>query len=286
MTGKSSATPAGPDAVREAHGASIPALGFGTSGLHGDEARRMTEIALESGYRHIDTAEDYGNEGEIGAAWQTSGIEREDLFLTSKVWPNHFVEGAFRASVEGSLERLGTDYLDLLLLHWPLFEDTNLEAVVERLNAARNDGLAKYIGVSNFNVRLVERAWSATSFPLVANEVEYHPFLDQGKTLRQAADQGMVLIAYCPVARGRTARDPVLHAIGEAHGKTGAQVALRWLLQQGAVPIPRTSSLEHCLENRDIFDFQLGPDEMTRIHELARPDGRLIDPEHYAPEWD
>lgn len=246
----------------------------------------MIQIALESGYRHIDTAEDYGNEGEIGAALQASGIARENLFLTSKVWPNHFVEGAFRAAVEGSLKRLGTDYLDLLLIHWPLFEETTLEAVVERLNAVRNDGLARHIGVSNFNVELVDRAWSATSFPLVANEVEYHPFLNQDKILQQARDRGMALIAYCPVARGRTASDAVLREIGEAHGKTGPQVSLRWLQQRGAIPIPRTSSRAHCQENGDIFDFQLDAEEMRRIHGLARPDGRLIDPQRYAPDWD
>jgi diketogulonate reductase-like aldo/keto reductase len=272
--------------VRKAHGASIPNPGFGTYKLEGAQGRASVEEALNQGYRHFDTAEAYGNEKEIGEAMMASNMKRWDLFLTSKVSPSNFGEGDFRQAVGGSLERLRTDQLDLLLLHWPAFRKAELPAAVERLNAVKEEGLTKHIGVSNFTSELLEEAWQHTSAPLVVNQVEYHPYLDQGALLKTMEERGMLLTAYCPLAQGRAAGDPVLKGVGEDHGKSAAQVALRWLVQRGSVPLPRTSKPDHGLENLNIFDFQLSAGEMEKIHELHEPDGRIIDPDDKAPDWD
>jgi len=272
--------------VREARGVSMPVPGFGTWQLEGDEARKMTEEALEMGYRHLDAAEMYGNEEEVGEGWRASGLDRTEIFITSKVLPGHYGPGDFRVSAEGILERLQTDYLDLLLIHWPVFEGTTLDAAIERLNALHEEGLTRFIGVSNFTVRLLDQAWTATTYPLVVNQVEYHPFLDQSPLRQAMEERDMILTAYSPVAQGRTVRNPILKKIGEAYGKTGAQVSLRWLVQQGAVPLPRSSNPEHARDNLDIFDFELTTEEMEKIHGLHEPDGRILNPGGLAPEWD
>ena len=272
--------------TRNVRGVSMPSPGFGTWQLKGGEARTMAEKALEFGYRHFDTAEAYENESEIGEALLASALNRWDIFLTSKISPGNYGEGAFRKAVEGSLERLKTDQLDLLLLHWPAFRDTTLPAVLGRLNRVHEEGLAKHIGVSNFTSELLEQAWRHTSAPLVVNQVEYHPFLNQDGLLATMEEKNMLLTAYCPVAQGRASEDPVLREIGEAHGKTGAQISLRWLVQRGAVPLPRTSNPEHAKENLDLFGFHLSPGQMEKIHQLHEPDGRIIDPEDDAPDWD
>jgi diketogulonate reductase-like aldo/keto reductase len=272
--------------MRKAHGASIPNPGFGTWELTGGQARAMVEKALELGYRHFDTAESYENEREIGEALMASGLNRWDIFLTSKVSPSHFGEGDFRRAVEASLDRLRTDQLDLLLLHWPAFTNTALPAVIERLNAVQELGHAKHIGVSNFTSHLLEEAWKHTSSPLVVNQVEYHPYLDQNALLATMEEKGMLLTAYCPLAQGRTAGDPVLEEVGARYGKTGAQVSLRWLVQRGAVPLPRTSDPNHAGENLNILDFHLSAGEMENIHGLHEAEGRIIDPDGDAPDWD
>jgi diketogulonate reductase-like aldo/keto reductase len=246
----------------------------------------MVEKALELGYRHFDTAESYGNESEVGNALFSSSLRRWDVFLTSKVSPRHFGEDELRQAVQGSLERLKTDELDLLLLHWPAFRQASLAAAVESLNKVQDEGLTKHIGVSNFTADLLEEARNHTVSPLAVNQVEYHPFLDQDALLESMEAMGVLLTAYCPVARGRTAEDPVLRRIGEDHGKTGAQVALRWLIQRGTVPLPRSSNPAHAEENLNVFDFHLSPDEMERIHGLHDPKGRIINPNENAPSWD
>jgi len=271
---------------RTAHGARIPNPGFGTFELTGSQARDMVEKAFELGYRHIDTAEAYGNEKEIGEAFAASNLNRWDVFLTSKVSPAHYGDGEFLQAVKTSLDRLRTDQLDLLLLHWPVFRGTTLPAVVDQLNTARDQGLTKHIGVSNFTSKHLEEAWEHTSFPLVVNQVEYHPYLDQNVLMRTMEEKRMLLTAYCPIAQGRAAADPVLEEIGTRHGKTGPQVSLRWLVQLGAVPLPRTSDPAHAEENLDIFDFRLSAGEMDRIHRLHEKGGRIIDPEDDAPDWD
>lgn len=271
--------------VLEAHGARIPALGFGTWELRGSGARRMVERALETGVRHIDTAQGYGNEAEVGEALAASGVARDEVFLTTKVWPDAYPE--LPDAAEGSLQRLGVDRVDLLLLHWPSFRGTTLERTVEALNTVRDRGWTRHIGVSNFTVDLLERAWAASAAPLVTDQVEYHPFLDQTAVLRETRRRGMVLTAYSPLAKGRVVGDETLASVGRRHGKTAAQVSLRWLLQQeGVATIPRTSDPRHLEENLDVLDFELSSEEMERISSLARPGGRIVDPASLAPAWD
>jgi len=267
-------------------GASLPKLGFGTFELPGATARARVAEALETGYRHIDTAQMYGNESDVGAGIRDSGLDRGNIWLTTKVWVDRFRDGDLQRSAEESLERLGTDYLDLLLLHWPN-PDVPLAETIAALNDVRRRGLARHIGVSNFTVALVREAVSHSDAPLVTDQVEYHPRLSQAPVLTELRRQGMALTAYCPLAKGRMFRDETVTAIAERHGKHPAQVILRWHYQQpGVVAIPRSSKAEHVRANFDIFDFELSDDEMRRISGLAREDGRIINPASLAPDWD
>lgn len=270
-----------------AHGARIPSLGLGTWQVTGRAAQEIVERALELGYRHLDTAQAYGNEGEIGRALERSGVDRDEVFVTTKVWPDNYRPADFRASVEESLRKLRISSVDLLLLHWPAFGERSLESTVELLAEAHEEGRTRHIGLSNFTPGQMERASEASSGPLVVNQVEYHPFLAQDRVLEAVRSRGMALTAYCPLAQGRTVRDPLLRAIGEGHGKTGAQVALRWLLQQDPVAaIPRTSDPGHLAENLEVFDFDLTKGERDAIAELAGDEGRIIDPAGLAPDWE
>ena len=278
---KMSSGPGAP--IVRSHGVEIPTLGFGTWELRGPEARRMVERALEVGYRHVDTAQAYENEVDVGRALEESGL-REEVFLTTKIWPSGY-RGLPDAAWE-SLDRLRTDAVDLLLLHWPRFEGTSLEATVEKLNEVAERGGTRHVGVSNFTPELLERATRASDRPLVVNQVEYHPFLDQSDVLEAVREREMALTAYSPLAKGRAPRDETLWEIGRTHGASAAQVSLRWLVQQDRVTaIPRTSDPEHLRENFDVFDFRLTPEEMRRISDLAEPGGRIIDPEGLAPDW-
>ena len=269
-----------------AHGAEIPALGFGTFQMEEDEAEESVREALDIGYRHIDTAQIYGNEAGVGRAIAASSVDRDDIFLTTKVWPDYFAPKDFRDSVDESLRKLQTDRVDLLLLHWPKF-DGPMAPTVNALNQVHDDGKALHIGVSNFTVDLLTRARNQSAAPLVTNQVEYHPFLRQTPVLDAVREAGMMLTAYSPLARGKVLDSEVLQDIGARHGKSPVQVSLRWLLQQDAVSaIPKASSSSHRRANFEVFDFELSDDEMTRIHDLARPDGRLISPSTLAPNWD
>jgi len=277
----------GPRSVVEAHGVRIPRLGFGTWELTGDDAERMVETALGIGYRHIDTAQAYENEAAVGRAFETSGVAREDVWVTTKVWPDRYAPGDFEDGVRESLDRLRLDAVDLLLLHWPKFDEHELDAVVGRLNRARDEGWARHVGVSNFTTGLLDQAWDATDAPLVADQVEYHVFLDQDAVLDAVREREMSLTAYSPIAQAEVEESDVVRDIGESHGKSAEQVALRWLLQQDAVTaIPRTSDEAHCRENFEVFDFELSDEEMERLGGLDRPDSRIIDPAGLAPDWD
>jgi len=269
-----------------AHGAEIPVLGFGTWELTGEEARDMVGAALDLGYRYVDTAQEYGNEADVGHAIDTSDVAREDVFLTTKVWKDHFDEDRFLDSVQESLERLRVDAVDLLLLHWPVFEQTTLEETVSRLNQAKDRGFTRHIGISNFTIDFTRRAWEVTDFPLVVDQVEYHPYLDQDPLRSELRRRDMAVTAYSPIARGDVDDDDVIRDVAENHGKSPEQVALRWLVQQDGVnAIPKTSDEDHARDNLRIFDFELSADEMERISGLARPDGRHVDPD-FAPDWD
>ncbi len=264
----------------------IPALGLGTYKLTGAAGQAMVEDALAVGYRHIDTAAFYQNEVEVGAALRASGVSRESVFLTTKVWPENFRTDDFRWAVAESLEKLKVDYVDLLLLHWPN-PDVPLEQTIGALNEAHEKGLARAIGISNFTVPLIREAVRLSQVPLAVNQVEYHPYLDQSKVLAEMRSYEMCLTAYQPIAGGRVINDPVLQQIGARHGKSATQVCLRWLVQQsGVAAIPKTASPERMRQNFQIFDFTLTDDEMRRIFALARPDGRTTNPAALAPAWD
>jgi len=263
----------------------IPALGFGTFRLRGRDAARIVRVALELGYRHVDTAEAYGNEEAVGRAMRDSGVPRDEIFLTTKIWPDHFAADELPAAVDHSLQRLGVDYVDLLLLHWPN-PGVPLEETIGALNAMQKAGKTRLIGVSNFTIGLLHNARSLTTVPLSVNQVEYHPFLDQSALLNAVRDNDMALTAYSPLAKGRVADDDTLKEIAARHGKTAAQVSLRWLIQQkNVVAIPKASTEAHAEENVDIFDFELSDEEMNVIHQLSRPSGRLVNPAHLAPDW-
>jgi 2,5-diketo-D-gluconate reductase B len=265
----------------QVQGAEVPALGFGTWQIEGADAREAVRDALEIGYRHIDTAKAYGNEREVGAGIRDAGVAREDIWLTTKVPHDEAEPNALRAAAQGSLERLGTDYLDLLLLHWPS-EEVPLGQTIVALDLLRRDGLARHIGVSNFPAGMLERALEIA--PLLCDQVEYHPFLSQERVLSVADDKELLVTAYSPPAHGKVPGDETLREIGDAHGKTAGQVALRWLLDQPNVsPIPKASSHERRLENFQVFDFELSDEERARIDALPK-DVRTADPP-WAPDW-
>jgi 2,5-diketo-D-gluconate reductase B len=269
----------------ETHGVRIPALGLGTFRLEGRVARHMVGYALEIGYRHIDTAQMYGNEREVGAAIASAAVARDEIWLTTKIWPDNFRDGALQRAAEQSVRRLGT-VPDLLLLHWPN-PSVPLAETVRALNQAKRRGLARHIGISNFTVALIREARALSEEPLIVDQVEYQPYLSQGAVLEELRAQGMALIAYSPLAQGRVFGDPTLARIAERHGKNPGQVTLRWLLQQdGVAAIPRSSREAHAKANLEIFDFKLSDAEMAEIAALARPGGRRVDPAGMAPRWD
>ncbi|GCA48901.1 MULTISPECIES: aldo/keto reductase [Sinorhizobium] len=268
------------------NGANIPALGFGTFRMSGAEVLRILPQALKLGFRHVDTAQIYGNEAEVGEAIQKSGIARADIFLTTKVWVDNYRHDAFIASVDESLRKLRTDHVDLLLLHWP-GSDVPMAERIGALNKVRNAGKVRHIGISNFNAAQMEEATRLSDAPIATNQVEYHPYLDQTKVLQTARRLGMSLTAYYAMANGKVPADPLLAEIGGRHGKTAAQVALRWLVQQqDVIVLSKTATEARLKENFAIFDFALTREEMAAVRELARPSGRIVNPQGLAPEWD
>jgi 2,5-diketo-D-gluconate reductase B len=270
-----------------ANGAHIPALGFGTFRMPGADILRVLPKALDLGFRHVDTAQIYGNEAEVGQAIAGSGIARADIFLTTKVWVDKFAKGDFAASVDESLKKLKTDYVDLLLLHWPQ-SDVPLGERVDSLNAVKKAGKVKNIGISNFNIAMMEEAANLSDAPIATNQVEFHPYLDQSKLLQAAREKGISLTAYYLMADGKVPDDPLLKEIGARHGKTAAQVVLRWAVQQeGVIALSKTATESRLAENYDVFDFELSAEDMAAIQGLARADGRIVNPGHLRPpHWD
>jgi 2,5-diketo-D-gluconate reductase B len=268
----------------DANGAKIPAIGLGTWELRGRTCARLVEQALKLGYRHIDTAQIYENEREVGDGVRAAGITRDELFITTKVWTSHFAPLDLERSVKESLARLRMAQVDLLLLHWPN-PQVPLKETIGALARMREQGLTRHIGVSNFTVALIEEAVATCPAPLVCNQVEYHPFLSQTKVLEACRSHGLALVAYSPIARGRVKAEETLARIGQAHGKTAAQVCLRWLMQQNVSAIPRTSRVERLSENLNVFDFVLSSAEMDEIFAMASPRGRLTN-FAFAPNWD
>jgi len=250
-----------PAPLLSAHGAQIPALGFGTSPMTGGLAPDTVVAALHAGYRHIDTAWKYGTERAVGEAMRASGVPRGDIFLTTKVSHEYLRADAFAKSVDESLAALKVDYVDLLLVHWPNPE-IPLAETMPALAKAKQRSLTRHIGVANFNIALLDQAIKLCPEPLVALQAEYHPYLDQSKLLAAVRQRGMVFTAYCPLGRGRLFGDPVLAEIAKARGKSIAQIALRWLMQQNVAAIPRSSNPERIADNFKVFDFTLSDDEM------------------------
>lgn len=265
-------------------GAKIPAIGFGTSSL--GRCGEIVANALKLGYRHIDTAWKYGSERGVGEGMRASGVARQDIFLCTKVSHEYLRAADFARSVDESLVNLGVDYVDLLLVHWPNAEIA-LAETMGALAKAKREGLARHIGVANFNIALLDQAIALCPEPLINLQGECHPYVDQTKILAACRERGIIFTAYCPLGRGRLIGDPVLSEIAKRKGRTLAQVALRWLVQQGnIVPIPRSSNPARMAENLDVFGFTLSEDEMKRIGALKRANGRIADPAGRAPAWD
>ena len=269
-----------------AHGAAIPALGFGTFRMEAPDVLRMVPAALKLGFRHVDTAQIYRNEAAVGEAIAGSGVARGDIFLTTKVWIDHFAPDRFMASVEESLAKLKTDHVDLLLLHWPN-GSVPLADQIGALNAMREAGRTRHIGVSNYNIALLAQARALSAAPLVTNQVEYHPYLDQRRLMAAMREAGMALTAYFAMADGKVFADPRLADIAASHGRSIAQIVLRWLVQQeDVIALSKTVSEERARDNAAIFDFALDEAEMAAIHGLAERDGRVLKPEGLSPVWD
>lgn len=268
----------------QAAGAAIPALGFGTFELSPEEAGPAVAAALEAGYRHIDTAQIYRNEAAVGEAIAASDVPRADVFLTTKVWIERFRNSDLQDSVAESLERLCVDAVDLLLLHWPNPE-VPLAETLGALIDVQERGLTRHIGISNFPAALMREAAAIAPGRIATNQVEYHPFLSQRAVLTTARELGMSITAYSPLARGKVFGDPLLKRIADAHGKNEGQVAIRWLLDQGLVVLPRSKSPEHIRDNLSVDDFVLTEAEHAAIAEQLPKDRRLINPS-FAPEWD
>jgi diketogulonate reductase-like aldo/keto reductase len=268
----------------EANGARIPALGLGTMTLKGDVCVTAVSTALKQGYVHLDTAERYGNETEVGEGLRASGLDRGQVFVTTKVYQDKLAPADFEKSFEESLQKLKLASVDLLLIHWPN-PKVPLADTMRVLCSTKADGRARHIGIANFTVPLIEEAVKLATEPLVTNQIEVHPFLDQSKVIAACRRHGLSVTAYCPLARGKVPGDPVLTRIGQAHHKSASQAALRYLIQLGVIVIPRSSNPERLAQNLAIFDFKLSDAEMAEIAKLKRPDGRVVNPPH-APKWD
>ena len=266
----------------DVHGARVPRLGFGTWQITGPECEEAVRDALEIGYRHIDTARMYGNEREVGRALAASEVDREEVWVTTKIWRDDLAPDRVRESTEASLRDLGLDCVDLLLIHWPN-PDHALDAALEAMGDLKERGRTRHIGVSNFPPALFQRALELA--PLFTNQVEYHPFLGQGELLAIAQAGGASLTAYSPLAHGKVAKHRKLKAIAKAHDKTAAQVALRWLLDHpGVMAVPKAATHGNRVANFDVFDFALTEEERAFIDALPK-DQRGTSPD-FAPDWD
>ena len=271
--------------VLEAHGARMPAIGFGTMELPHQPAE-LVAAAIDAGYRHIDTARKYGTEEHVGEGIRASGITRGELFVTTKVTEENAREADFLRSAEASLNALGLDYVDLLLVHWPQ-PKVPFSETLGALAKAKRSGMTRHIGVSNFTLAMLDEAVQACPEPLITNQIEYHAYLAQDRMIVALKKYGMILTAYCPVARGKLLDDPVVGEIAKARRKTHAQICLRWLVQQPIVAaVPRALEQQHIVENLDVFDFSLSDEEMRRISALRKTNIRIADPPERAPKWD
>lgn len=269
---------------KNVQGIEIPEIGLGTYKLHDRECSNAVRMALDIGYRHIDTAQMYKNEREIGEALSVSNVPREDIFLTTKIWHTNLESEDVLQTTEETLRNLDTPYVDLLLIHWPN-DQYDLRKTIEAMLVLRDQGKAMNIGVSNFPLSLLKKVNDEIRAPIFCNQVEFHPFLDQLDLLDYAIEKDILLTAYSPLAQGKVMENKVLQEIAENHGKNPAQISLRWLIEQeNVVAIPKASTREHLQDNIDIFDFELSDEEFNRIDQLEKAE-RLVNPS-FAPNWD
>jgi len=249
-------------------GHSIPQLGFGVYKIPDAAASDAVQVALQAGYRHIDTAALYENEAGVGRALAESGLPREDVFVTTKVWnDSHGYDQALRAFDE-SLAKLRLDYVDLYLIHWPSPRQNRYVETYRALEKLRADGLARSIGVSNFHPHHLDRLLAETEVVPVLNQVELHPWLQQTEVRAYDEAHGIRTEAWSPLARGRAVDEPLLQQIGRKHGKSTAQVVIRWHLDLGTIVIPKSATASRIRENIDVFDFHLDADDLARIASL------------------
>lgn len=270
--------------VLQTQGISLPRLGLGTYRMQGDVCRAAVESALGLGYRHIDTAEMYGNEDDIGAAIAASRVARKDLHVTTKVWNENLAPDAIRRAFDTSLKKLKLDHVDLYLVHWPA-RNMNLPAMFETLLKLKQEGRVSAIGVANFNIALLKTVVEQIKAPIACNQVEYHVMLDQTPLRKYMSAKSIPLVAYCPLAQGRAASNETLMAIGRKHGASAAQVALKWLLDQdGVAAIPKASRAESQQANLDALNVGLDDEDSQAIAGLPK-DQRFVNP-GFAPAWD
>ncbi|MEQ9308532.1 MAG: aldo/keto reductase [Balneolaceae bacterium] len=269
---------------KKIQGVEVPEIGLGTFGLIGKTGEKIIKMALNMGYRHIDTAQDYKNEREVGNAIKQSHVKRDELFVTTKIDRINLEPEKFLKTAEQSLLDLDIPYVDLLLIHWPN-PDVEIEKTIEAMLSFRDQGKALNIGVSNFPIKLLKEVNEELAAPIFCNQVEYHPLLGQLDLLDYAADQDLLVTAYSPLGQGMLIEHPLLIEIGKKYGKSASQVSLRWLIEQEqVVAIPKASTKEHLESNLDIYDFELEDDDFYAIDDLDK-NTRVINPD-FAPEWD
>ena len=262
----------------------MPRLGFGTWPMRGAECQHAVESALAMGYRHVDTAEMYGNEEAVGAALRTSGLPRESLYLTTKVWNDKPRGMQIREAAEASLSRLGQSYVDLYLVHWPS-PQLDLPDALRALARLREEGLARAIGVANFPLGLLRQAVEAEIVPIACLQVEHHVYLGQQRLLDYCRGQDIVLTSYTPVAKGEVLRDPLIIRIAAKHRATPVQVALAYLLAMpGVAAIPKAAGPVRQRENLDAVELELDADDLSALAALPK-NRRLVDPD-IAPDWE
>lgn len=264
-------------------GLDVPEIGLGTYKLHDRECERVIRTALDIGYRHIDTAQMYKNEREIGEALNVSNVPREDIFLSTKIWHTNLEADDVLQTTEESLRHLDTPYVDLLMIHWPN-DQYDLRATIESMLVLRDQGKAMNIGVSNFPLHLLKKVNDEIRAPIFCEQVEFHPFIDQLDLLDYAIEKDIMVTAYSPLAKGEVTKNKELQEIAEKYGKSPAQISLRWLIEQeNVVAIPKASTEEHLKENFDVFDFFLEDEDFNRIDQLEKG-MRLVNPS-FAPKW-
>ena len=265
-------------------GGEMPILGLGTWELTGEECTQAVDAALRMGYRHIDTASMYGNEEQVGNGMKASGVDRGAVFLTTKLSVENVKADGVRRSCDRSLQLLDTDYLDLLLIHWP-DKNVPLAETFGAMAELKSEGKTRHVGVSNFTIKYMGRALDVSAEAIFCNQIEYHPYIKQGPIMKFCREHDVPVVAYSPLASGQVLKDETLAEIGRKHDKSPAQVALRWVLRQtGVAAVPKSTSEEHLRQNLEVFDFELDKDDLAAIGALEH-DGRIIDPS-WAPDWD